>query len=103
MFVLLVTIVITCFIAMLFLNVYFRVKVFKAYKILVQNDVKFDSSHFFNKEKMEKEVIAKHPEHREAIELFVKNMKNSINMATVLIALITIFGGILMYYRDGIE
>ena len=54
-------------------------------------------------EKMEKEVISKHPEHRESIELFVRHMKNSINMATVLIALITIFGGILMYYRHGIE
>lgn len=103
MFVLLVSIVVTLFVAMLFLNVYFRVKVFKAYKVLIQNDVKFNSTHFFNKEKMEREVIAHHPEHRESIELFVKHMKNSINMATVLIALITIFGGILMYYRHGIE
>ena len=103
MFILLVSIVIALFVAMLFLNVYFRVKVFKAYKVLTQNDVKFNSSHLFNKEKMEKEVIAKYPEHREAIELFVKHMKNSINMASVLIALITAFGGILMYYRHGIE
>jgi len=103
MFVLLVSIVVALFVAMLFLNVYFRVKVFKAYKILVQNDIEFNASHFFNREKMEKEVIAKHPEHRDAIELFVKYMKRSINMATVLIALITIFGGILMYYRNGIE
>lgn len=103
MFVLLVSIVVTLFAAMLFLNVYFRVKVFKAYKVLTQNDIRFESSHFFNKEKMEKEVISKHPEHREAIELFVSYMKKSINMATVLIALITIFGGILMYYRHGIE
>ena len=103
MFVLLVSIVVTLFVAMLFLNVYFRVKVFKSYKVLVQNDIKFNSAHFFNKEKMEKEVIAEHPEHRESIELFVSYMKKSINMATVLIALITIFGGILMYYRNGIE
>jgi hypothetical protein len=100
MFVLLVSIVVTLFVAMLFLNVYFRVKVFKSYKVLVQNDIKFNSAHFFNKEKMEKEVIA---QHRESIELFVSYMKKSINMATVLIALITIFGGILMYYRNGIE
>ena len=70
MFVLLVSIVVTLFVAMLFLNVYFRVKVFKSYKVLVQNDIKFNSAHFFNKEKMEKEVIAQHPEHRESIELF---------------------------------
>ena len=103
MFVLLVSIVVSLFVAMLFLNVYFRVKVFKAYKVLTQNNVEFNSSHVFNKEKMEKEVIAKYPEHRADIELFVRHMRYSINMATVLIGLITIFGGILMYYRHGIE
>jgi len=99
MFVLLVSVVIALFIAMLFLNVYFRVKVFKVYKVLVENKVQFDASHFFDKEKMENEVIAKYPQHRGDIEIFVKNMRHSIRMATVLIALITLFGGILMYYR----
>lgn len=102
MFVILITIVVSLFVAMLFLNVYFRVKVFKAYKVLVQNNVEFDASHFFNKEKMEKEVISKYPNFRNEIELFVRHMRYSISMASVLIALITIFGGILMYYRDGI-
>lgn len=103
MFVLLISIVISLFVAMLFLNVYFRVKVFKVYKVLVQNQVEFDASHFFDKEKMEKEVISKYPEQRVEIETFVRHMRYSISMATVLIALITLFGGILMYYRHGIE
>ena len=102
MFVLLVSIVISLFVAMLFLNVYFRVKVFRVYKVLVENNVEFNASHFFNKEKMEKEVISKYPEQRTEIETFVSHMRYSIGMASVLIALITLFGGILMYYRDGI-
>jgi len=103
MFILLISIVIALFIAMLFLNIYFRVKVFKVYKVLVQNKVQFDASHFFSKEKMEKEVISKYPQHRDDIEIFVRHMRYSINMATVLIALITLFGAVLMYYRHGIE
>lgn len=102
MFVLLISIVVSLFVAMLFLNVYFRVKVYKEYKVLVQNRIQFEASHFFDKEKMEKEVIAKHPEYRDNIETFVRHMRYSISMATVLIALITMFGGILMYYRHGI-
>ncbi len=102
MFVLLISIVISLFVAMLFLNVYFRVKVFKVYKVLVQNKIQFDASHFFDKKKMENEVMAKHPEHRGEIETFVRHMRYSISMATVLIALITMFGAILMYYRHGI-
>lgn len=103
MFVLLVSVVVSLFVAMLFLNVYFRVKVFKVYKVLVQNKVQFDASHFFSPEKMEKEVIPKHPNQRVEIELFVRHMRYSIKMATVLIALITLFGAILMYYRHGID
>jgi len=41
MYILLVTIVIGLFVAMLFLNIYFRVKAFKNHKILVQNNVDF--------------------------------------------------------------
>ena len=42
------------FVALLFLNIYVRVKVLGFYKVLVQNQVQFDTSHFFNKSKMEK-------------------------------------------------
>lgn len=71
----------------------------KVYKKLVQNRVEFDSSHFFNKEKMEKEIYPKYPEHQADIEIFVNHIRYSIRMATVLGALITLFGAVLMYYR----
>jgi len=91
--------VIGAFAAMLFLNIYFRVKVFKVYKVLVQNKVEFGAAHLFNPRKMEEEIYPKYPEMRQEIESFVRHIRYSMNMATVLLALITLFGGILMYYR----
>ncbi|NBC07667.1 MAG: hypothetical protein GVY26_10785 [Bacteroidetes bacterium] len=100
MYTLLVSIVIGLFLAMLFLNLYFRMKVLRSYRKLVQNRVEFGAAHLFNKEKMEAEVMPKYPHMREEIETFTSHIRYSMKMATVLIALITLFGAILMYYRE---
>ena len=100
MYIVLIAIVWGLFAAMLFLNVYFRVKVFRVYKKLVQNKVEFGANHIFNPQKMEEEIYPKYPQHKEDIQTFVRHMRYSIRMATVLIAIITIFGAILMYYRN---
>lgn len=99
MFVFLISLVIGLFVAMLFLNVYFRVKVLKAYKVLVQNQVEFGAVHLFNRGRLEAEVLPQYPHMRGEILTFVNHLRNSIRMATVLLALITLFGAILMYYR----
>ncbi|WP_353482026.1 hypothetical protein [Haliscomenobacter sp.] len=99
MMTLLLILVMALFAAMLFLNVYFRVKVFKVYKVLVQNRVEFGAAHIFNKQKMEDEIISRYPHMREPILSFVNHMQYSIRMATVLTALITLFGAILMYFK----
>ncbi len=99
MYILLISIVIGLFIAMLFVNVYFRVKVLRSYRTLVQNRVEFGAAHLFNREKMEAEIMPRYPHMREEIETFVSHIRYSMRMATVLIALITLFGAILMYYR----
>jgi hypothetical protein len=99
MYILLISIVIGLFIAMLFINVYFRVKVLKTYNKLVRNEVEFGARHIFNKERMEEEVFPRYPHMKNEIETFVNHLRYSIRMATVLIALITLFGAILMYFR----
>lgn len=99
MYALLVTIVLALFAAMVFVNVYFRVRVLKTYKKLVQNRVEFGAAHMFNKKKMEEEIFPRYPHMKDDIQTFVNHMKYTIKMATVLIALITLFGAILMYYR----
>lgn len=99
MFTLLISLVWGLFAAMLFLNVYFRVKVLKTYKVLVQNKVEFGAAHIFNRRKMENEVFPRYPHMKAEIETFVRHLRYSIRMATVLTTLITLFGAILMYYR----
>jgi hypothetical protein len=97
---LLLTLILGLFAGMLFLNVYFRVKVLKTYKILVQNRVEFGAAHVFNRQKMEDEIIPRYPQLRQPILDFSNHMQYSIRMATVLIALITLFGAVLMYFRE---
>lgn len=99
MYIFLIALVWGLFGAMLFLNLYFRIRVLKVYKKLVQNRVEFGASHLFNRDKMETEIFPKYPQMRNEIETFVRHMRYSIRMATVLIALITLFGAVLMYYR----
>jgi hypothetical protein len=99
MYILLISIVIGLFVAMLFVNLYFRAKVFKVYGVLVRNKVEFGAAHIFNRARLEAEILPKYPQFRQEIETFIRHMRYSIQMATVLIALITLFGAILMYFR----
>ncbi len=99
MYILLVSIVIGLFVAMLFVNVYFRARVLKVYGVLVRNRVEFGAAHIFNRQKLEEEILPKYPQFRNEIETFIRHMRYSIRMASVLIMLITAFGAILMYFR----
>ncbi len=99
MYILLISIIIGLFLAMLFLNLYFRVKVLRTYRKLVENRVEFGAAHLFNNRKMEEEIFPKYPHMQEEIQTFSRHMQYSIKMASVLILLITLFGAILMYYR----
>ena len=99
MFVLLISIVIALFLAMLFVNLYFRAKVLRAYRILVQGRVDFTAGQIMSRKRMEAEVVPAYPEQAQAIRDFSNYLRRSIRMATVLLLLITLFGGILMWYR----
>lgn len=91
----LIYLIIGIFLALLFLNIYFRVKVLKVYKTLVQNKIQFDSSHIFNSSKMESEVLIKYPKHKDDILNFVGHIKKSIAIAVILVLMITVMGFIL--------
>ena len=99
MYIFLVTLIIGLFAAMLFVNVYFRIKVLKAYKVLVRNKVEFGAVHIFNQQRREAEVHPRYPSMRQEIETFCHHLRYSVRMASVLIVLITLFGAVLMYYR----
>ncbi len=80
------------FLALLFLNVYFRVKVLKHYKYLVQNRVEFSAKHILDKKKMETEVLPKYPQHAAEINAFAGNIRNSVMIAAGILLLISLLG-----------
>ena len=98
MYILLVSLVLGLFAAMLFVNFYFRWKVIRVYQTLVQNKVEFGAEHIFNPRRLEEEVLPHYPQHAIDIQTFVKYLRFSFKIAAILIVLITLFGGVLMYY-----
>ena len=84
----LVYFIIGIFIALLFLQLYFRIKVLKIYKRLVANEVEFNATHLFNKKKMEAEILPNHPEHAEDIKSFARHIQLSFQIALLFIFLI---------------
>jgi len=91
----LIFLIIGFFLALLFLNVYFRVKVLKYYKVLVKNKVEFGSSHIFDKQKMNSEIIPKYPALENDILGFAMHIRKSISIAVILVILITLAGLVL--------
>lgn len=87
--------IIGIFLALLFLNIYFRVKVFKYYKVLVQNRIEFGAPHILNRQRLEDEILVKYPAFKNEIIGFTSHIRRSIIIAMVLVTLITIMGVIL--------
>lgn len=100
MYYFLVTLVIGAFVGVLFVNIYFRVKVLKVYKRLVQAEVQFDARDVFNMTHVEEDIIPKYPEQADDIRTFMNHIRYSVRLASVLVALITLFGAVLMWYRE---
>ena len=63
----LIFIVVASFLALLVLNIYFRVKVMGVYKRLVSNRVDFEVKQLLDKKRLEAEVVPKYPKHKEDI------------------------------------
>jgi hypothetical protein len=85
------------FICLFAVVVYFRIKVLKAYGILIRNRVQFDIAHIFNKTRMQEEILGKYPAHEKIIRDFAFGIRFSMSMVTVFMVLITIFAAALIY------
>ncbi len=94
----LITGCVLAFVAILSLNIYFRVKVLRNYRTLVRNRIYFETGHFFDRRRMETEVIARNPEFRETIEAFRDNILFSMKCAGALILTITALAAALMFF-----
>lgn len=88
-------IVALAFLAMLVLNVYFRVKVLGYYKALVKNEVEFDIKDLLDTKKLKNEVVPRYPHMENEIIKFSTNIRNSILLAFGMIVLIALCWSIL--------
>jgi hypothetical protein len=80
------------------LNVYFRLRIFRHYRVLIDNRVEFGTAEIFSEAKMEK-VIARHPDLKDAITKFCRNMRFTMWMATVFVILVIILWFVLLRHR----
>lgn len=94
----LITLVIAAFSAIVFLNIFFRLRVLKHYKYLVKNRVEFSVKDVFDSNSIAKDVLSKYPQHASHIKAFADNIKKSVYLASALIFLISILAIILKKY-----
>ncbi len=94
------SLIIGLFIALLFFNLYFRIKVLRFYKTLVKNRIEFGAIHIFNKSRMAKEILPRYPQFKNDIEGFAQHMRLSLGVAVLIVILISILGGFLHLNRN---
>lgn len=95
----LIALVIALVATLLFVNIYFRIRVFKYYKKLIKSRVEFDIAHVLNRKKMEEEILPRYPQSKEDILKFTGHLRLSARIAMVVFVLISFFGWVLMHYR----
>ncbi len=83
------------FLGLLFINIYFRVKVFKYYKILVDNRVDIEVKDLLDIQKIKNIVVPKYPHLETEILAFVNNIRRSVILAFILLVLIALGWSIL--------
>lgn len=87
------------FISILFVNVYFRIRVIKHFRNITKAGVEFGAMHVFNRSKLESEVIPRYPDSAEDILAFANQLRMAMRFATILFVLICLIGWILMKWR----
>ena len=95
----LIAITIVTFAALLFFNIYFRIRSFRTFKKLADKNIYFTRQHVFDSQRLEQDILRKHPENRDLILSHVKSMKTSMLISTMCVVVLTLCGAILMYYR----
>lgn len=95
----LITITIVTFGILLLANVFFRIKSFRTFKLLAERNVAFGKQHIFDKERLEKEILSKYPQHKDLIMSHINSMKLSMRISMLCTLVLTLCGAVLMYYR----
>lgn len=89
--------IISMFVGLFLINIYFRAKVMKAYKYLIQNNIEFKAMDVLRTSKLKNNILPKYPAHQTEIINFVTLMKKSLTLSMGVIVLIIIIGLISHY------
>lgn len=86
--------------AMIFINIYFRLKVIRIYKILMQKGISVSAGQLVSKEKMEKELTVKFPEQKELLLDLRKQIIRSLALAATLWLIVLVIGLVVYLTRN---
>ncbi len=101
MYAILIATIAGIFIALLFLNIYFRFKVLHHYRILQKNKIEFPAYYIMQEQKMEEDVLKHFPGFEDNIRAFCKHIRFSVKVASAILFFITLLGAIIYYYDKG--
>ncbi|MFK7796330.1 MAG: hypothetical protein AB8E82_02675 [Aureispira sp.] len=96
----LITITIVAFGLLLLTNVFFRIKTFRTFQKLADKGVRFGRQHVFNRSLLEAEILPRYPQEKDLILAHINSMKRSFRISSLCMVVLTICGGVLMYYRN---
>lgn len=99
MFGILLIVIICLFIALLSVNLYFRLKILKIYRKLRDNQVEFPASYILKPDKLKKEIIPRYPQFSGDILSFSKHMRVSLGLAFGVFVLCCLIGYHYMFNR----
>lgn len=86
--------------ALVFVNIYFRLKVLKIYKQLIQQSIGISPGQLWNKERLEQELLAVYPRQAELIRDLRRQIIRSLGLAVALWVAI-IGAGAIVYLLKG--
>ncbi len=98
MYAIFIAIIAGIFVALLFVNIYFRMKVLKHYRVLRKNKVEFPAYYIFKEKDMERDVLHHYPAYEENIRAFCRHIRHSVKVAGAIIFFIAFLVGIIFYY-----
>lgn len=67
--------------------------------MLVKNEIAFEGKHMMDLKKLEAEILPRYPQHKDLILTFVKRVRFSIILASILFTLVVIFGIGIKYFN----
>lgn len=91
-----------CFAAFLVIHFYIRLKVYKRYRVLMDNEVNLNPEHLFSRSKLRRDIIPSYPHLEKEIISFQQHFMFSIKLGSVLVVLIIILGLYLLFWTRNV-